>query len=187
MTDNQESLAHNKGLEIIRPQAFGVAGTLLLEVRLSDVDLLPVVQYAEEHGFAPKNEYHFTIIGRHTGDALMARLQSVSTEERRLLEDRLHAIVSYLRGARLMSGEYFHVARDYDRGRRESIIQVGTVEGLDDFYQQFSALTHITLEDPFPHVTLFTKGDSADSRRGIGIASTQAFASMEHWPITPRL
>jgi hypothetical protein len=93
----------------------------------------PIIQYAEEHGFSPKSECHFTIIGRHMGDALMVRPQSVSTEERRLLEDRLHTLV--LKRSAAYEWSVFH--------------QPGVVDGLDEFYRQFSALMNIRIDESF--------------------------------------
>lgn len=180
--------AHPPDLEVSYPTTFSDTNTLLLPVNPESIDTAPVADYAAQKDFVPKEEYHLTVLGsRDLVVELQTKLGELSLEEQTSLSEALNGLIPLLGAARLKPGQYHHVAKTYDYvgvpERREAIIQEAEIDGMDNLYAEFSRITGIELGVPFPHLTLFTKGSSQDSAKGVGIASLEAFMSIEHEPI----
>lgn len=173
-----------KHLEVVYPDSFRDS-VLLAPIAPNKVDTSPIADYAAENNYRPKDEYHLTIIGsRDVVDELRAQLEKLAPAERRQRKAKLDALIPVLGAARLREGKYHYVVKTYnDDGiseTREALIQEAEIDGISDFYAEFSRITDIELGTPFPHLTLFTKGNSSNSAKGIGIASAEVFSRMEH-------
>ena len=185
---NYEHPKQNHGaLRISYPETFSPSNILLLEVDASSVDTSPVENYAAQEGFEPKDEYHLTVIGFSVGNKLKKSLKHLSSEQQETAMGELNHAIGLLGATTLKSDRYHRISKTYNYGEeaetRESIIQEVDIEGVEEFYSVYSQITGQELGTPFPHLTLYTKGDGEDSYRGIGIPSVEALDTISHQQI----
>ena len=181
-----ESHSNETGLlEIQIPTVFSDKNTLLLTVANESVNTSQIADYAHLEGFDVKTAYHLTVIGDAVGKRLQEKLEAiVNDSEKTVLLNSVNSLTSILGKAKLKPGHYYRLLKvfDYDGmpEQRESIIQEVEIEGINDFYSRFSQLTGIELGTPFPHITLFTKGNSEQSKKGIGVRSIEYLNMIQH-------
>lgn len=176
-----------QGPSVSYPEALSENNSLLLDIDPATVETSTVADYAIEHGFQPKDSYHFTIIGDAIGAALQERLEQLPADQRENMIGQINQSISQLGAARLKDDAYHRLVKTFDYGdkpeTRESIIQEAEIDGVEDFYATFSSITGLELGTPFPHITLYTKGDGEDSHKGIGIRSAEFFDTLHHQQI----
>lgn len=164
--------------------------TLLLNVNENDIkkdiggDLEKV---AKEEGFEAKSELHVTVIGFRNGEKIKERLAGMSEADAKNIVFEVRELISKTDWNFSFEAQQYHVARMYAgdtpqgggleiAGMREAYIQMISLPALNDFYTKLNRLLGIGLESPPPHITLYTKGESADSSKmGVGIESWNEF------------
>lgn len=173
--------------EIVLPDKFDENNCLLIPVQPALINSESVSIFAVNQDFNPKEEFHITIIGnKNIVSELTDKIEEFNPDQQIEFKNKLSGLTQLL-GNITFIDEYYLVKKNYEteegNEERQSIIQKVNVEGIDDFYKEFSSLTGIDLGTPFPHVTLFTKGNKPTSSKGIGIASLESFNILEHHAI----
>lgn len=155
-----------------------VEGTKVLESelphskRIDDVNktlLLDIKSGIEKGGiedFDPKEEYHLTVIGFPIGKKIKEASQEVQDKVKELIDNTNFTIS--------LKPEKYKIKKTYKTGERESIIQLASVPEINNFYKKLSEILGEELPEPFPHITLATKGD----KMGIGVTSKADFETL---------
>jgi hypothetical protein len=117
-----------------------------------------------------KTEFHITIVGSQLARKLLVRLGSTEYQA------RLTQIASSIDWDWTFHSEFYHLVKpktvtlsdgSIEILDAQSIIQMATVAGIEDFYAQISIVMGERLVPPPTHVTLYVYGDL----QGIGISS----------------
>jgi hypothetical protein len=117
-----------------------------------------------------KTEFHITIIGSELARKLLVRLGTVEYQA------SLTQIAKTIDWDWTFQSEFYHLVKpkivtlpdgSTEICEAQSIIQMATVAGINDFYAEISMLVDERLVPPPTHVTLYVYGDI----QGIGIAS----------------
>lgn len=139
-------------------------GRFLLDVPSGMVTAYPEVKaYAESQGFRQKDEQHVTVIGERT-QRLLGEAEEV---------DEVMELIGSMSDWPIVECGDVLVLKNVETGEdgldivEESIIQLVTLPGMDELYDQIRKITGLAIETPPAHVTLYTK--NAD--RGIGVYS----------------
>lgn len=147
------------------PEVFPREGTLLLRVPSGALDLPGQPIRLPEGEFRPKDELHVTLVGR----ALGARLRKAGLRPEQM--ERLAAGRDWtVRPTR----EYWLVQAPDEPGReapRQSIVQLIDVPDLEPFLAELAQTAGITLPDPAPHLTWYTRNGG----QGVGLGSDEVF------------
>jgi len=166
-------------------------GTFLLEIKDPITTPENVVRQAEARGLSKKETYHITIIGSDTAEHILEILDSVSEEKRKDLLSRLEKLIQDARWGYSTKPEFFYISKEYNDPdpenpdttipeKRESIIQLINLSGLEKFYSELNKIFDEKIEVPFAHITLYTISTRDDKRtRGIGIYSRKEFEDLE--------
>jgi hypothetical protein len=132
--------------------------------------ILPPFQTQQDTLLTLKTEFHITIIGSQLARKLLVRLGTVE------YQSRLNQIARTIDWDWTFQSEFYHLVKPktvtLPNGSTEifdaqSIIQMATVAGIKDFYEEISILIAERLVPPPTHVTLYVDGDL----QGIGISS----------------
>ncbi|MBU0976100.1 MAG: hypothetical protein ABIA11_03940 [Patescibacteria group bacterium] len=162
--------------------------TALLTANSEDIDLERLRAAAQRYGLNPKEEFHFTVIGRATGEAILNSLSKLSDQERQSVISSIQKLCEEFPWQVYLANDFYYIKKDYveaDKPKaeietRQSIIQLAVIEGLEDFYTELTKITELTFEVPMPHITLFTTSTNEQKRlRGIGIYSEQQFRKLD--------
>ena len=149
--------------------------TLLLNIEKSDIPDLDFLQDLES--FDPKAEYHLTVMGFPIGKIIKKADPEVEQKVKDLIS-RTKFTVSIKSPL-----EAYKIKKTYPtQGDVESVILLAEVPELSGFYKELSKILDVTLEEPFPHVTVFTKGSSF----GIGVTSQKDFETLSPEKLTTR-
>jgi hypothetical protein len=145
--------------------------TILLSVKAENVDLNIMAAVAKEKNLFPKNEFHITIIGKQTGEALIQKNSDFT-----LIKNCAEKIDWYF----VLKNEFYFIKKVYpDSEIRSTIIQLIDIPSLSVFYQQLNVLTGENFPMPFPHITLFTNSTREENTlRGIGVYSQEDFEKL---------
>jgi len=135
-----------------------------------------VEEFAKEKGMIEKTEQHITVVR-----SVMAK--DVSSKLRNLAEK--------IEWDYTAKPEFFYVTKEYDypnpekpnevlKEKRESIIQMIDLIGLEEFYNELNKILSEKPDFPFPHVTLYTNSTRDEKKtRGIGIYSDSGFEKLK--------
>lgn len=155
--------------------------TLLLSIEPQDSSLTNLQDLAQTIGLARKKEFHATLIGTKTGEAIAQILKGLKYQKR---IDRISLITEW---ANLFdwnytnSRDYHLISCPYEKGEvRTSLIQEIRLPDLAKFYKGLNKLLKTNLTLPFPHITLFTSSTNKSKKlRGIGIYSKRHFRTLK--------
>ncbi len=159
-------------------------GVAILPIECTSLAMLPRSREHCGKVLTLKSEFHITIIGSQLARKLLARLGE--TEYRVQLDEIASQIDWHWR----LESLFYHVVKPKTRSlsdgsteiiHAESIIQMATVDGIDDFYDRLSIIAVERLIPPPTHVTLYVYGDL----QGIGIADRQDL--MKYTSILPNI
>jgi hypothetical protein len=146
---------------------FSPLGTAVLAVPAPRVSQSVHLQ-ALADGFQQKQEHHITLVGADT----VARLNLTPQQLPELME-------GLTLGRCLFGKELFHLAKpknfDGQVFFRRSLVSLVLLSEVDNFFEQLSKRLGQTIAIPFPHVTLYTQGDTDLPFQGIGIESANDF------------
>jgi hypothetical protein len=164
--------------------------TLLLPISNEIPNLKIKSAEAERLGLSEKEEFHFTVIGNSTGEEILDSIKDFDEKEK---ENRLNEILKLAEAIKWklsLKNIFFHVQKEYSEPdpinpeftnteKRQSIIQMAEIEGLDEFYQKINILIGKQFKTPMPHITLYTTSSIEDRKlRGIGINSKEQFKAL---------
>ena len=147
--------------------------TLLLDISKS---FLPNLNFVESlESFDPKAEYHLTVMGFPIGKLIKKAAPEVEQQIKDLISNTEFnvSIKSPL--------EAYKIKKTYPtQGEVESVIILAEVPELKGFYEKLSEILGVQLEEPFPHITVYTKGSSF----GIGVTSQKDFETLSPQKLT---
>jgi hypothetical protein len=150
-------------------------GVMILPIDLDRFTILPPFQTQQDTLLTLKTEFHITIIGSQLARKLLVKLGTVEYQA------RLTQIAKTIDWNWTFQSEFYHLVKpktvtlpdgSTEILEAQSIIQMATVAGINDFYEEISILVAERLVEerlipPPTHVTLYVYGDI----QGIGIAS----------------
>ena len=159
----------------------------LLEIKSPDSALERTKTIAQKEGLSPKTEFHITIIGRETEDAIFEKLDTVSTKVKDEIKEDINVLLKKYTWSHTLLDEYFLITKQYRDGEeRRSIIQTIELTELADFYSKLNSILNTLFLTPFPHITLYTTSTRPDKKlRGIGLYSNDQFLSLNPQKIIP--
>ncbi|MDO8523177.1 MAG: hypothetical protein Q7S12_02740 [bacterium] len=169
------------------------AATLLLDIYPDQKTFSWLKTRAAKEGLFEKNEFHVTVIGRETGEIILAKLDELAPEEKeRALKD-INRLSSQFTWSFSQKPEYYYISKDYPSGEdtseteeRKSYIQITDLPDLTEFYKELNSMLGLSLEIPFSHITLFTTSTLEKNKlRGIGIYSESQFKNLNPQKIDP--
>jgi len=157
-------------------------GTVILNIPKESVSLKKVAPFAKEHGFVEKQDFHITILGFQSGKVLIEKL-NVLGSRRIEVEKVIENLIDKTSWEFTLKDLYYRIEREY-KGEggpelRESIIQMADMPGLGSFLKDLNTLFKWQFPVPPPHITIYTKGTSEESKMGIGVSSGEVFASLK--------
>jgi hypothetical protein len=170
--------------------------TLLLDLDARNVDVGALTEWAAKRGLMPKDAFHITILGFKVAKELKRALKALPEAQRPDALLRIKTLVEQTDWRLSFRPERYYVAKEYVnpdpknkdaflRERRESLVQMVDMPGMEQFYRALNDLLSTTLEAPPAHVTLYTGGDDAvKSKMGIGINSQAEFQQLNPELIT---
>lgn len=159
-------------------------GTLLMTVDKPYAALALLSQYAVEYGLEEKPEFHLTLLGYKQGQLLVNLLQRLDTDSRATLVNTFTQLVAQLDWRCIPQNEYYYLEKTYQfhnkpEETRATIIQVYELPGLIRLYEVLNTDLQLSLDEPFPHVTLYSSSSNHEtSDVGIGITSEADFQSL---------
>ena len=165
-------------------------GTLLLNIDSSIPNLELKKAEAIKLGLSKKEEFHFTIIGSATGDKILKSLEGLSEVEKKKILDEINKLLELTNWKITLKPAIYHVQKEYNDNKtdesgsiisekRQSIVQIANIEGLNEFYKNLNLLLQQQFDIPFPHLTLYTTSTREDKMlRGIGIYSKIQFEDL---------
>lgn len=120
------------------------------------------------------------IIGRATGEEIVKYLESLTSEERDIKSSQVQDLCESYHPHIEYKQEFYYIKKKYsETDIRESIVQIATIEGLEEFYRKLFKIIPIRFDIPFPHITLYTTSTREDKKtRGIGIYSEKEFSEI---------
>ncbi|MBU0707517.1 hypothetical protein KKG41_04060, partial [Patescibacteria group bacterium] len=160
----------------------------LAEIKLSsdDIDLMELEEKATQEGFKRNNDFHITIMGFESADALKGVLSKLNQTGQNGLMKKIEDLFQVLNWSFKLSQRY-HIKKSgqfdskHDRTEdRESYIQLVYLPSMEKFYKRLNKLLKTSLPTQVPHVTLFTKGEYKNpDYYGIPIHSKEEFDSLD--------
>lgn len=161
------------------------ACALLLVVNESDVDCENNKQDAQGLGLNRKSEFHLTVIGRETGEEII-RILSEMDENTRVEKLRtLKEMIDATPWRAFLEDEFYYISKNYDDPdndenakatleKRESIIQLGKIVGIEEFYKKLNEMFKTSFAVPLSHLTLYTNSTKEENKLlGIGVYSRE--------------
>jgi hypothetical protein len=142
-----------------------------------------VVEYAEEHGYILKSEFHITLISFQNGKKILKAMH----DRGGFLFDDVVKLANAFHFGVVFESEYFLLERTIPsfilhgqvqtpEHTRRSIIQKISVPDMNLFFGKLEKLTGVQFENPIEHITLFTWSDyEPESRNGIALNSQVDF------------
>jgi hypothetical protein len=159
--------------------------TALLIIDKNDIDLGQKQAEAKKLDLLPKKEFHFTLIGSDTGEAIMEQLENYEPEDKRKLFDKIRKLCESIVWKAVLTDDFYYLSKiyhepDLPEEKRQSIIQLARIKHLKEFYKDLNDILGTNFATPMPHVTLFTNSTRGDKRlRGIGIYSQNDFEDLK--------
>lgn len=175
-----ENIEVEKHLNFNRSKA-----TLLMDVVPENSSFESLRRFAEKEGLSQKKEFHITIIGSETGEAIIEKVSGMLPEERDEFLSRIENLSKRFTWCHFFLPEYYLISKKYGEGgsevveTRKSVIQNLKLPDLETFYENLNELLEIKFSTPFPHVTLFTTSTNEEKKlRGIGIYSEEQLKNL---------
>jgi len=165
--------------------------TAVLTVDKNNIDLEAKRALAEQLGLLAKKEFHFTVIGKETGERILKVLENSDEIKRNRVLTQIRELVQAVDWRVVLDDDFYYITKDYnepDPGNpgktipetRRSIVQMARVDELAEFYRKFNDLLGEDFATPLPHLTLFTNSTREDKKlRGIGIYSPSQFKELK--------
>ena len=153
--------------------------TLILKVPESKwLDRLAKIQ--KEYGLLKKEEFHITVIGTDTGEAILKRLEGLDAEKKESKLREIENLARQTKWAFCLKFDYRFISKTYppkdgyQAETRKSIIQLAKLPNVESFYRGLNKILGTDFPVPPPHITLFTNSTREDKKlRGIGIYSKE--------------
>lgn len=151
---------------------------------VSEVDFSGIEEKAIKEGYRKQTEGHITVIGNTYAKIIRDALPSQKSSEEVLVTlQNLTDEFSW----QFKPSKIYHIRKEGRFGsedapleQRESYIMAINMPDMAKFYAGINELFNIQLSSHFPHITLFTKGESANPHYyGIGIRSIEEFNKLD--------
>lgn len=158
--------------------------TVIISVDRVDDALRPILDIIEMNGFRIKKEFHITLIGFARGRDIKAAIE----RQKRNLDDSIVGIQRLIERSMItpqIRHEWYYIKKEMVfKGKpteyRESIIAMVDIPEINQLWNELQELIGETLEPPFLHITLATRGAGSEQAwDGIGIKDLQDFESLD--------
>lgn len=118
------------------PVFYGESFTLILSIPKEQIDLKIKTQEAERFHLLSRDNFHITIIGTTTAKEILGIIGNPDEEERKLFGEKIRLLAEKIDWQASLKKEFFYLKKYYDgaQEKRESIIQMVDLIGLQDFY-----------------------------------------------------
>jgi hypothetical protein len=160
--------------------------TAVLVIDKKNINFAAKKEKAEKLGLLPKEEFHFTIIGSDTGEAILNQLANSSEAEKNKTLEQINKLLQSFDWKTTFTNDFYYLQKIYNEPefpgeeKRRSIIQLAKIEQLEEFYIQLNLLLGTNFSTPLPHVTIYTHSNRQDKKlRGIGIYSQKDFDDLK--------
>lgn len=196
LTDEQKSQSEEReqAFATLRPPVFNSnSATALLNIDKRLVYTEEISDQVTADGFEPKSEFHTTIVGFRTGKAILEALKRLPSKIKIEKLKQINSLIESTDWTIASKPKLYKISKEYkftDRKtgsekitNRTTIIQTLDLSGLNDFYDKLENIVDVKIKRQFPHLTLFTKGTDAESKKGIGIDSEEDFLALNPEPV----
>lgn len=145
---------------------------------------------AQQLGLTAKEEFHFTIIGSDTGEEILELAENLDEQARTELTNKIRELNESTTWEVALKNDFYYIQKEYNDPdpnnpevtipeKRQSIIQMAKINGLEEFYKKLNSLLGKQFATPLPHITLYTTSTREDKKlRGIGIYSEGQFQEL---------
>jgi hypothetical protein len=148
-----------------------------------NVDISDIQKRAIKEGYREQVDRHITIVGGRSSKVIRDALINQTSE---LVLNKLKSLPNEF-AWQFRPGKIYHIHKEDRFGsenapleKREALIRIIEMPDINSFYKSINELLHINLPVQFPHITLFTKGESESPKYyGIGIRSMDEFNSLK--------
>ena len=167
------------------------SATLILNIDSQIPNLGIKRKEAEQLGLLEKNEFHLTVIGYDTGDEILSAISDLSEKEKEEKINEISKLSESIEWEAVLKNDFYYICKDYNypdeddpeveiSEKRESIVQIAEINGMDEFYQKLNLLLDKQFKVPLSHITLYTNSDREDRKlTGIGIYSEEQFEELD--------
>ena len=138
----------------------------------------------KEYRLLKKEEFHITVIGTDTGEAILTKLNELEADKKEEKLGEIENLARQTRWAFCPKCDYRFISKTYPpkdghpEETRSSIIQLVRIPAVTLFYKELNKMLSTNFPVPPPHVTLFTNSTREDKKlRGIGIYSEKDLES----------
>lgn len=159
---------------------------LLLHVipKQEDIDAMKTI--ARQEGLQEKAEFHSTLIGSDTGEAIAELLSALTPEEKEQKTTSIQKLCKEYSWVYVPRPEYYVVTKDYGDEVRRTLVQLIDLPDMKVFYQNLNALLGTDFSLPLPHITLFSSSTNDENMlRGIGLYSKEQFRTLNPKRVYP--
>lgn len=161
-------------------------GSAVLLIDKRNINFAAKREGAEKLGLLPKEEFHFTIIGSDTGEAILSQLANLSETEKNNTLEQINKLLQSFDWKATFTNDFYYFQKIYNEPefpgeeKRRSIIQLAKIEQLEEFYHKLNLLLGSNFSTPLPHVTIYTNSNREDKKhRGIGLYSQKDFDDLK--------
>ena len=141
-------------------------------------------QSAANYDMVIKPEFHITLVGFALGRTIQSVLENASKDEIEKIESLFIQVLQDIDWSYTINSEYYLISKRYkfrnkQPEQRTSIIATVTMPALHDFFTYLAKTFAITIDEPYPHVTLYSTSTNPNQRTmGIGITDKQSFLDL---------
>src|SRR3989344_1196592 len=159
--------------------------TLLLNINAQGSAFHDVEKVAKQKGLSRKREFHITLIGSATGEAIIEKISGSDYKINEKTLSKIQELSKKFNWEFSFQKEYYFISKSYsepgqENERRQSIIQAIELPNLIVFYKKLNQRLGTNFDTPFPHITLFTNSTRKDKKLwGIGLYSEKEFYSLK--------
>lgn len=160
-------------------------GSAVLLIDKKNINFSSKKAEAEKLGLLPKEEFHFTLIGSDTGEAILVQLANLSETEKNNTLEQIDKLLKSFDWKTTFTDDFYYLQKIYNEPEfagdeiRRSIIQLAKIEQLEEFYNKLNKLLGTNFSTPLPHVTIYTNSNREDKKhRGIGLYSQKDFEAL---------
>ncbi len=148
-----------------------------IRLKKDEVDISSVKEIAKAKGFREQTFRHITILSSGNFVAIQT---SLSKGERQKINNQIRRKIKELDWSYEEKDTYLISKKVNKNENRQSYICTIKMPAIDKFFRYVNKLLHLDIPTQYPHITLFTKGESKNfSYYGISIPSKKEFKTLK--------
>jgi len=148
-----------------------------IRLKKNQVDTSGVEEIAKEKGFRKQTFRHITIFSSKNFDIIQVVLNK---GEQQKIKNQLRQKIKELDWSYEQKDIYLISKKINKTEKRQSYIMAIKMPAIGEFFKYVNKLLHTNIPTQYPHITLFTKGESKNPKYyGIPIPSTKEFKTLK--------